>query len=89
MDTFRSKDFEERIDRIDKVVVKVKSYLLAKNYSAHVENSEGAVIGRGSAKDRATAEAAALGNATISIGLNAAAESFRRSIAHLGGGKES
>lgn len=89
MDTFRSRDFEERTDRIGDVEVKVKSYLLAKNFSAHVENSEGAVIGRGMAKERSAAEATALGNAAIKIGLTAAAESFRRSIARLSGGKES
>jgi hypothetical protein len=80
MDTFQSNGFAQRPDRIGDVAVRVSSYSLAKRFSAQVENTDGGVIGRGLGDSREAAEAAALSNASVRLGLAAAAESFRRSV---------
>lgn len=83
MDTFQSEGFARRAERIGDVEVKVSSYRLANRFSAQVENADGGVIGRGIGDSREAAEASAVSNASVRLGLATANESFRRSVAEL------
>lgn len=77
-------DLTKRFVLLEGVDVAVTSYRIGERYSCTVDNIDpGAVIGRGSGPDRATAEDAAIEQASMKLCLSKAGQSLGRSIENL------
>jgi hypothetical protein len=68
---------------LEGVEVRLTSYRLGQRYSCTVENSEGAVIGRGSGMTRDAAEGNARAQAQMKLCLRVAGNALRRSVEEL------
>lgn len=68
---------------LEGVEVRLTSYRIGQRYSCSIENSEGAVIGRGSGMTREAAEGNAREQAQMKLCLRVAGNALRRSVEQL------